>query len=51
MVNYGINTQYLNGKQHGEQIDYFTNGKLRYKFQYLNGKQHGEQLGTIPMVN
>jgi antitoxin component YwqK of YwqJK toxin-antitoxin module len=37
--------QFLNGKQHGEQLYYHSNGKLNYKHQHLNGKNHGEQIG------
>ena len=35
--------QYLNGKEHGEQLAYHSNGQLHYKWQYLDGKEHGEQ--------
>jgi len=31
--------QFLNGKQHGEQLGYDYNGQLCHKYQYINDKE------------
>jgi antitoxin component YwqK of YwqJK toxin-antitoxin module len=36
---------YINGKQHGEQVCYHDNGQIMYKENYINGKYHGKQIG------
>lgn len=35
-------SNYQNGKQHGEQLSYFSNGKPMYRKNYDNGKQVGK---------
>jgi antitoxin component YwqK of YwqJK toxin-antitoxin module len=30
---------------HGEQIGYYSNGKISSKKNYINGEYHGEQIG------
>ena len=35
---------YVNGKWHGETIEYHENGKVAKKINFVDGKQHGDLL-------
>lgn len=37
-----LKSDFVNGKQHGEYIEYFQNGQINYKYNYKNGIEDGE---------
>jgi len=39
---------YLNGKLHGKQTDFFENGKIWRECNYVNGKKNGEEITYSP---
>lgn len=37
-----LKSDFVNGKQHGEYIEYLKNGRINYKRSYSNGRENGE---------
>lgn len=37
-----LKSDFVDGKQHGEYIEYFLNGNISYKYSFKNGVEDGE---------
>lgn len=37
-----LKSDFVDGKQHGEYIEYFQNGNISYKYSFKNGVEDGE---------
>lgn len=37
-----LKSDFVNGKQHGEYVEYFQKGQINYKYNYKNGIEDGE---------